>query len=89
MKAITKSVVNPGNYNPAKYLKPYEDSLRSSMVSGGTFTTIENNKEVDKSLNSISFNRILNRKKAIEEGKMRASVEGIALAKQVDRNSFI
>jgi len=89
VKAITKSTINPSCYDPSKYLRPYEDSLRGSVVSGrGSFSTIDNNKEVDTSLNSISFNKILNRKKAIEEAKMRASMDGITLSKQLDKNLF-
>jgi len=39
--------------------------------------------------NSLSFNRILNKKKAADEIKLKSSIEGVPMGKFIDRASFL
>eukprot|EP00347_Sterkiella_histriomuscorum_P005317 403357067 len=83
VKPITQNKPDLSNYNPKHYLKPFNDDK---------LTTIDYNTSItreDLAGNSIAFNRILNKKRAAEEIKQRGSIEGISLAKQIDRDSFL
>lgn len=60
---------------PGKYLHPYEDQRNDPDA----------NKDV--SLNSISFNRIFNKKKHLEDYK-KSTIEGIPAGGLLDKNDF-
>lgn len=62
-------------YDPQAYLKPYDN------------LTIE---QVDVSMNSLAFNQINNKKKAIEEARTKSSMDGIMTGSLIgDKNSFL
>ncbi|CDW91057.1 UNKNOWN [Stylonychia lemnae] len=82
VKPITQNKPDLQHYNPAKYLKPFEDDRINTIEYNSSITN-------DDIGNSLSFNRILNKKKAAEELRIKSSIEGIPMAKQIDRNSFM
>lgn len=77
VKPITQTKLDLKYYQPGKYLKPFDEQRAESTSA---------NKDV--SLNSLAYNKVINMKKQVEDGKKSNLADNITSGRQLDPKDF-